>query len=239
MSNSAMACSLVLLALMAVPSVGLKQKVTPVEKVISLLEKLKAESMAEGKDDAAAYDKFACFCKEQADDKLYAITKSEELIKTQTAKIKLLESEIDELNAAIADLKKKKSKLEGEQKEAQEARAKEHEAYAVEEKDMADAITAIKGAIAALEESKEQMTDAKLDLAQRKLATMKTHISRPSLEKVAAAAAAKAKAVLALLDEMAPGKPAAYEYHSNDIIATLKGLLKTFKADKYELDTEV
>merc|ERR1719261_39331 len=167
---------------MAVPSAGLKQKVTPVEKVISLLEKLKAESMAEGKDDAAAYDKFACFCKEQADDKLYAITKSEELIKTQTAKIKLLASEIDELNAAISDLKKKKSKLEEEAKESAAARAKEHEAYAVEEKDMADAITAIKGAIEALEESKEQMKDAKLSLAQ--------HINRPALkEKISAASA--------------------------------------------------
>merc|ERR1719380_43075 len=170
--------------------------VTPVDKVISLLTKLTAQVQSEGMNEAASYDKYACFCKEQADNKLYAITKSEELIKTQTAKIKLLASEIDELNAAISDLKKKKSKLEGEQKEAQAARAKEHEAYAVEEKDMADAIAAIKGAIAALEESKEQMTDAKLDLAQRKLATMKTHISRPSLEKVAAPAAAKAKAVL-------------------------------------------
>merc|ERR1719262_577750 len=238
MSRGVIMCSLVLLTLLAVQSAGIKQKVTPVEKVISLLEKLKGETAAEGKDEAASYDKFACFCKEQADNKLYAITKSEDLIKQQTAKIKLLASEIDELNAAISDLKKKKAKLEGEQKEAQAARAKEHEAYAVEEKDMADAIAAIKGAIEALQESKEQMTDAKLDLAQRKVAAVRAHISRPSLEKVAAAAAAKAKAVLSLLDEMAPGKPAAYEYHSNDIIATLKGLLKTFKADKYELDTE-
>merc|ERR1719238_1593455 len=36
----------------------------------------------------------------------------------------------------------------------------------------------------------------------------------------------------------APGKSAAYTYQSNDIIATLEGLLKTFKKDKLELDTE-
>merc|ERR1719453_2145551 len=36
----------------------------------------------------------------------------------------------------------------------------------------------------------------------------------------------------------APGKPPAYEYRSNDIIATLKGLLKTFKQNKVDLDTE-
>merc|ERR1719262_634789 len=141
MSRGVMACSLLLLTLMAAESAAIKHKVTPVEKVITLLEKLKGETMAEGKDDAAAYDKFACFCKEQADNKLYAITKSEELIKTQTAKIKLLASEIDELNAAISDLKKKKAKLEAEQKAAAAAREKEHEAYAVKEKDLADAIT--------------------------------------------------------------------------------------------------
>merc|ERR1719235_1709771 len=92
------------------------------------------------------------------------------------------------------------------------------------------------------------MQDAKLDLMQRlnqpglvdKIAKAKAHVSKPVLQRVAAEAAAKAKKIFALLEEMAgaPGKPAAYEYHSNDIIATLKGLLKTFKSDKYELDTE-
>merc|ERR1719335_1907564 len=145
--------------------------------------------MAEGKDEAASYDKFACFCKEQADDKLYAITKSEELIKTQTAKIKLLASEIDELNAAISDLKKKKSKLEEEAKESAAARAKEHEAYAVEEADMAAAIEAIKGAIEALEESKKGMVDAKTAFMQNlhrpglveKIVAARKHVSKPVL----------------------------------------------------------
>merc|ERR1719171_1867793 len=96
------------------------------------------------------------------------------------------------------------------------------------------------------------MTDAKLDLMQRinrpglvdKIAAARKHVSKPVLQKIAAEAAAKAQKIFALLEETfngvsaAPGKPAAYEYHSNDIIATLKGLLKTFKSDKYELDTE-
>ena len=48
---------------------------TPVEQVIGLLEKLQAQIQEEGKAEAAAYDKFACFCKEQADNKQYAIEK--------------------------------------------------------------------------------------------------------------------------------------------------------------------
>merc|ERR1712138_31290 len=45
------------------------------------------------------------------------------------------------------------------------------------------------------------------------------------------------KEILALLEIAAPGKPHAYEYRSNDIIATLKGLLKTFKQNKVDDDT--
>merc|ERR1719420_323269 len=117
---------------------------------------------------------------------------------------------------------------------------------------MAAAIEAIKGAIEALEESKKGMVDAKTEFLQNlnrpglveKIVAARQHVSKPVLERIAADTAAKAKKIFALLEETlngestAPGKPAAYEYHSNDIIATLKGLLKTFKADKYELDTE-
>jgi cell fate (sporulation/competence/biofilm development) regulator YmcA (YheA/YmcA/DUF963 family) len=56
---------------------------------------LSAKVTAEGQKEAAAYDKYACFCKEQADEKLYAIEKSE-------AKIKDLKAEIEELETAIS-----------------------------------------------------------------------------------------------------------------------------------------
>ena len=41
--------------------------VTPVEKVTELLKQLSADLEKEGKAEAAQYDKFSCFCKEQAD----------------------------------------------------------------------------------------------------------------------------------------------------------------------------
>merc|ERR1719482_243290 len=56
---------------------GTQQRVNPVEKVTELLEKLQAEVEAEGKSEAAAYDKYACFCKEQADNKDIATLESE------------------------------------------------------------------------------------------------------------------------------------------------------------------
>merc|ERR1719375_1156676 len=85
---------------------------TPVEKVIELLKKLEAQIADEGKTEAAQYDKTACFCKEQADDKLYAIEKSKEKIKMLNAKIAALQALITELNAKIAELSQKISDLE-------------------------------------------------------------------------------------------------------------------------------
>jgi predicted nucleic acid-binding Zn-ribbon protein len=199
-----------------------KVKVTPVEKVIELLEKLKEGTAAESQADAKTYDEFACFCKEQADNKLYAITNSKELIKQQTAKIKVLKSDITSLNGEISDLTEKIEKLSGEQKEADETRAKEFEAYSEEESKLSKAISAVDRAIKALEESKEGMVDAKLNLKQAKAILSKRQFSE----------------VLALVELAEPGKPAAYEYRSNDIISTLKGLLKTFKQKKVEVDTE-
>eukprot|EP00428_Durinskia_dybowskii_P008343 CAMPEP_0170302440 /NCGR_PEP_ID=MMETSP0116_2-20130129/51502_1 /TAXON_ID=400756 /ORGANISM="Durinskia baltica, Strain CSIRO CS-38" /LENGTH=82 /DNA_ID=CAMNT_0010554307 /DNA_START=23 /DNA_END=267 /DNA_ORIENTATION=+ len=67
--------------------VCLAAAVTPVEKVVELLENLSKKVEQEGKDEAAAYDKFACFCKEQMDDKTYQIEKSDEKIEELTAKI--------------------------------------------------------------------------------------------------------------------------------------------------------
>merc|ERR1712224_369246 len=72
---------------------------SPVGKVITLLERLRKEIQKEGTEEAKDYDKFACFCKEQADEKLYAITKSKEKIKMLEAQIKELDAQIKELEA--------------------------------------------------------------------------------------------------------------------------------------------
>jgi len=119
---------------------GAQEKISAVQSVIALLEKLEKQTMEEGKQEAAGYDKFACFCKEQADEKLYAITKANEKIdlltaqiKTWTAEITGLGKDISALNTEIDDLKKT---CEDEQK----ARDKTFNAYAVKRDDMAGAI---------------------------------------------------------------------------------------------------
>merc|ERR1719247_3750644 len=161
MSSHRFVCGLVLL-LAASPATA----VTPMEKIIGLLEDLDAKVTAEGKKEAAQYDKFACFCKEQADEKLYAIEKSEDKIAQLKAAIGELDTAIAALNSDISDLSKRISELESEIDKKTKKREKEHDEYLAKAKDMNEAIEACGAAIDALKNSKKSMKGAKLDFAQ-------------------------------------------------------------------------
>jgi len=185
------------------------------EKVIGLLKDLSAKVTAEGKKEAAQYDKFACFCKEQADEKLYSIEKSDAKIADLKAEIKMLNSAISKLNGEISDLSKQISKLEGEIKRKTEKRNKEHDAYQVKATDMNEAIDACGAAIAALRDSKEAMSGAKTSNLVQLVKAKNTD-------------------VVALLSKV-EGAPK-FQYQSNDIIATIEDLQATFKSMKKDLD---
>jgi len=205
-----------------------------VEKVIDLLTELQKSTEEQGKVEAAAYDKYACFCKEQADEKLYMIEKSEKKIAKLDAKIEELEADITELSAAISDLATKIEKLHSEIEEAQAARNKEHAAYKVADKDTSDAIAAMEGAIKALKASKGAMdAGAKVDLAQVKNVASRVLAAAGKSEHMAVASAQLTK-VTAFLQQ----SPPAYEYRSNDIIQTLEELKDTFLENKKEDDEE-
>jgi hypothetical protein len=68
--------------------------VTPIEKVIVLLKDLQARVEKEGAKEATQYEKYSCFCKDQAKFKQDAIDKS-------TEKIEVLEVDIADMEAAI------------------------------------------------------------------------------------------------------------------------------------------
>ena len=93
--------------------------------------------------------KYACFCKEQADEKLYMIETSRAKIAKLDAKIAQLESDITALNAAIKELATEIERLTSEIDEAAAARAKAHAAYKVVDADTVAALGAMEGAIAA------------------------------------------------------------------------------------------
>jgi len=207
--------------------------VTPMEKVIGLLKSLSAKVASEGKKEAAQYDKFACFCKEQADEKLYNIETSEAKISDLAAEIEELNTAIAKLNSDISDLSKKISQRESTIKQKTADREKAHAEYAAKATDMNEAIEACKAAIESLKDSKGDMEGAKLDFAQVKQATSNfvKAVSKQSL-------LSNAPGAVALLSKFGDLEAPKFEYQSNDIIATLEDLLATFKSMKKDLDFE-
>lgn len=198
---------------------------TAVDKVIQLLEKLDKQIAAEGQTEAAEYDKYACFCKEKADNYQYAIEKSDEKIGHLAAKIQKLDGEITELDADAGILGTRITAIEGEITTEEGTRQTDLDAYIVKEKNVTEAIDSVQRAIAALREHKAKMSEGtKTSLAQ---------LAEFAL--LAFPAEGHHTAMLVSLAQQKPGDPAAYEYKSNDIISTLQWLEKSFKENKQEL----
>ena len=86
------------------------KKLAAVNKVITMLDDLSAQVLAEGEKEAASYNKFACFCKDATAEKKEAIKKGtdeqtspkreklDELIKELTKKVEEAEKAIKKLN---------------------------------------------------------------------------------------------------------------------------------------------
>merc|ERR1719313_96988 len=123
----------VVLALSA--AVARSADVSPVEKVVQMMEDLQTEVITEGKKEATTYDKFACFCKDTQSEKTTAITEAEDTISSLTASINQLTSDRDDLDADIAEYN---AKIELTVKEMKEATAERAEQKATFEKELAE-----------------------------------------------------------------------------------------------------
>jgi uncharacterized coiled-coil DUF342 family protein len=217
-----------LLALVAALKADTKQqaKVNPVEKVTALLEKLQAEIEADGKAEAESYDKFACFCKEQADNKQYAIEKFNEQIDSLKATIADKKAKKAVLDSDIIDHAKEIKKLNKEQDDAQKTRDDEHTAYVTKSTDLSTAIDRFDMAINSLTGSKDLMSGTKKSLLAQK-SVMKE-----------AVALAEAFRMPEESYSMLQGDPHGYAYHSNEIVATFEKLYKDFRQKKVDCDKE-
>jgi len=161
------ACALLLLTGAA------SHKVTPVEKVTELLTKLTTQIQQEGTAEAAQYDKFACFCKEQADQKVYAIGKSDDRIASLEANIEALTGEISSLDEEVSETKKSVATEKTEQDASQKTRAEEVELYTQERDELEEAIDAVDKAKEEMKRSKGEVKETSLlQSAQRHLSKL-------------------------------------------------------------------
>jgi len=198
--------------------------ISPVESVVKLLEKLQKQTMEDGKAEAAAYDKFACFCKEQADNKLYSITKADEKVELLTAEVKELSADITQLSQDTVSMNRDIEHLKKTCSAEQAQRDSDFNEYARRRNDLQQAVSSADEAIQMLKASKSA------SLIQKTVANAMEHAAGYNFKSTPQ----QTKALASLLDEDPAGSP----FHSAEIIQVIVDASKAFKVNKNENDEE-
>lgn len=209
------------------------QTVTPVAKVIELLKKIQAEVEEDGKAEATAYDKYACFCKDQADGKNYAIEQSEKKLEKLDATITTLSGEIDELTNDVKVNNEKIDELTDEISTEKSNRAADHKKNMANIAEAKEGVGAVKAAIGAMKEFKGKMDAETVDVNQQALLQVRA-VADLAMQKFAQHR--EQFRALSELSKVPPGTAYEYTYHSNDIIDALQNLLKMFIGYQEDLE---
>merc|ERR1719191_303348 len=189
------------------------------------------ETDEEAKKDAASYDKFACFCKEQADEKLYSVEKATEKSNLLQAQIEQLTAEITALDKDVTKLNREIDDLKTECDDQQAARDKAFAAYVAIRDDLAGAIAGASEAIEMLSAAKAPGTflEQKQSVAKTMLLVATAHGSLPDDQQ-------NGKALDSLIQLTSSEDPKASEFHSGAIIEMMKEFMKKFKNHKNDVD---
>jgi len=113
---------------------------TPMDRVVELIEGLKAKIVADGAAEQTVYDKYACWCEETTARKAAAIEDAKILIEELSKNILELKGRLGTYQAEIAKLEKDIKDTTEEINKAEEMRTKEHEEYIKKKGDMEHAL---------------------------------------------------------------------------------------------------
>merc|ERR1719409_2679994 len=202
-------------------------EVSPVEKVITLLEDLKTETEDEGKAEASTYDTFACFCKDTTKEKSDAIKEEQDNIDEFAA---TLEEQTGISNAKAQETKELEEligTLDKDMIDITARREKEKAKYEATAADLNKGNTQLETAIADMQAGKAA------SFLSMKKSIRKSVVMADALD----LSPKQQRTISAFLQEGADEAPEGdFAFHSDDIIATLSDLEKDFKAKKAEVD---
>jgi hypothetical protein len=205
--------------------------VSPIEKVIELLDDLIQTVQSEAKEEATVYDEFACFCKDNTKKKSDLIEKGQTTIDEESATIAENTAGLAEKEDELADLIKQIDALTTEMAEARAQREKEAAEAAKVIADLEFACESLAKAIEALEASKPAELIEIKKVIRRSLALAEV-LGMDMGPK-------RKRAINALLQVDQPEAPEGdYEFHSQGIIDILKDLDTKFNEDREEKITE-
>merc|ERR1719235_2670728 len=211
-------------------SQAVQSEVTPVQKVIQLLEGMSAKGKAEKHDEQVQFAAYKQFCDDTSVEKTRAISEAKETIEVLKADIQKYAADAATLTKEIAAHDEDISVWTGDSKAATNVRAIEKADYDALHKDYSESVDALERAIAVL---KKQAYDRK----QTSLAQVSA-LTDMSLIPKEAKAAIESFLAQDPQDGLAVSAPEAYgyEFQSHGVIEMLEKLLDKFVSERTELE---
>merc|ERR1719181_2212237 len=209
-----------------------RSKVTPIQKVLTLMEELKAKGIKEKNAEETRFSAFAQWCQNTKKAKNGEIDAGNQKIETLNAEIEKARVLISQLTDRILELEEDVGRWKKDQKSATTVRDAERADFTATVTDYTESIDAVSGAIAVL---KKQAHDRKqADLIQTSLIQVR------SLKLVPVASKKALTSFLQQAPELDVAAPEAnaYEFQSGGVVEMLEKLNDEFSQKKTELEKE-
>merc|ERR1719437_249869 len=205
-------------------------EVTPVQKVIQLLEGMMAKGKSEKHDEQVQFAAYKQFCDDTSVEKTRAISEANEAIEVQKADIEKYAADAATLTKEIAGHDEDISVWTGDSKAATSVRGIEKTDYDNLHKDYSESVDALERAIAVLKKQAYDRTQSSFS----QLSTLKDMTLFPKQAKAAIESFLAQDPQTGL--EVAAPDAYGYEFQSHGIIDMLEKLLDKFITERTELE---
>merc|ERR1719183_1222049 len=210
-----------------------RANVTPVQKVIQLMQGMLAKGKAEKHDEQVQFAAYKQFCDDTTVEKQRLIKEAEEHIEVLKADIAKYTATAAQLTKEIAGHDEDISVWEGDKKAATKVREMEKADYDKLHKDYSESVDALERAIAVL---KKQAYDRPQEASFTQVTALKSLSLIPEQAK---------KTIDAFLQQepdeglaVSAAEASGYEFQSHGVIEMLEGLLDKFVAERTTLEKE-
>jgi len=220
-------CAIVVLAFASCCQFGECAAVTPVQKVLEMMSEMKAKGEGMLAKETKVYATYEEWVSDTSRQLGFEIKTAKSDIEKYLAAAAKADSDVSTLRALISKLEGDLGATQGEKQEATDVRNTQHVEYLALSTDYGESVDALERAIQTLESRNYNVPEAEALLQQMA-------VTKPGMRRVLAAFLQEKQ------QEVTRGGPAvaAYEFQSGGIIAMLEKLLKKFKGELDEVETE-
>lgn len=215
-------------ALLLIPCLALKDKITPTQQVLNMMEELKAKGEKMMEEEQKTYATYAEWVDDRSKELGFEIKEGASKIEELTAFITKADSDVSTLGDEIADLEAEIRKHEAEKKAAIANRAEENAEYLKISQDYGESVDALSRAI-------QVVSSQNYDRAQAESLLQRMSRTTAGMSRVMTAFAQERTRSALRGDGGAPAV-AAYATQSSGIVDLLEKLHKKFKAELADVE---